>query len=103
MITLDANYFVQNTNGLLTQGASTLFPSYFSNWDFSFLPYLNYNEDRRSGLDFSVKVNKKIGNVYTSLGFSGLIYASQAMHRDEIYDNSYQDRAGRPLMLTGDT
>lgn len=97
MITLDANYFVQNTNGLLTQGASTLFPSYFSNWDFSFLPYLNYNEDRRSGLDFSVKVNKKIGNVYTSLGFSGLIYASQAMHRDEIYDNSYQDRAGRPL------
>lgn len=97
LITLNANYFLQNTNGLLTQGASTLFPSYFSNWDFSFLPYLNYNNDRRKGADFSLNFNQKIGQIKASLGLNGMFFSSQATRRDEIYDDGYQNRAGMPL------
>jgi len=94
LITLDANYFYQNTNGLLTQGASTLYPSYFNS---EFLPYTNYNNDRRTGLDFALNLNKKIGQVDCSLGLSGMVYSSTAVRRDEVYTDSYQNRAGKTL------
>jgi len=97
LITVDANYFIQYTNGLLTQGSSTIFPSYFSNWDFSFLPYLNYNNDKRSGLDFTVNLNKKIGAVNTTLGLTGMFYSSEATRLDEVYQDKYQYRTGKPL------
>lgn len=97
LITVDANYFNQKTNGLLTQGASTVFPSYFSNWDFSFLPYLNFNNDTRSGIDFNVGFHKKVGQVDLTLGAVGMYYTSKAAKRDEVYQDAYQYRAGKPL------
>jgi TonB-linked SusC/RagA family outer membrane protein len=97
MISLNANYFSQYTNGLLTQGSSTIYPSYFNNWDFSYLPYLNYNNDKRTGVDFSLNLNKKIGQVESSLGFSGMYIATEAVRRDEVYQDAYQNRAGKPL------
>jgi TonB-linked SusC/RagA family outer membrane protein len=93
LITLDANYFYQNTNGLLTQGSSTLYPSYFSN----FLPYLNYNNNRRTGMDFTLNLNKKIGQVDCTLGFSGMIYSSKVLRKDELYADAYQNRTGKPI------
>ncbi|MBP1639556.1 MAG: TonB dependent receptor [Bacteroidetes bacterium] len=93
LITLDANYFYQNTNGLLTQGSATIYPSYFSD----FLPYMNYNNDRRTGVDFTVNLNKKIGQVDCTLGLSGMFYSSKAVRRDEVYNDAYQNRAGKPL------
>lgn len=96
LITLDANYFSQNTKGLLTQGTS-IFPSYFNNWDYSFLPYINYNEDQRKGVDFSLNINKKMGDFVTSFGFSGMYFSSKAIKRDEVYNDSYQLRAGKTL------
>jgi len=93
LITLNANFFSQNTNGLLTQGASTIYPSYFGD----FLPYLNYNNDRRTGFDYTLNLNKKIGKVDCTLGFSGMYYSSKAVRRDEIYADAYQNRAGQPL------
>lgn len=97
LITVNSNYFVQNTNGLLTQGSSTIFPSYFSNWDFSFLPYLNYNNDKRSGIDYSINVQKKLGDFQLSVGFCGMNFTSKAARRDEVYQDAYQNRAGKPL------
>jgi hypothetical protein len=92
-IVLDANFFSQNTNGLLTQGASTIYPSYYG----AFLPYLNYNNDRRTGADFALNLNKKIGQVESSLGFSGMYFTSEAVRRDEVYTDAYQYRAGKAL------
>jgi TonB-linked SusC/RagA family outer membrane protein len=97
LLSVNANYFRQNTDGGLTQGSATLFPSFFSDWDFSFLPYLNYNKDRRTGVDFSVNLNKKIGEIQTSLGFSGMYFSSKAIRRDEVYQDEYQYRVGKPL------
>lgn len=97
LITLDANYFRQDTKGLLTQGAATIYPSYFSNWDFSFLPYLNYNNDRREGVDYALNLNHKAGELNYSLGFTGMYFTSKATQRDEVYENDYQYRSGRAL------
>lgn len=96
-ITVDANYFIQDTNGLLSQGANTIYPSYFTSWDFSYLPYLNLNNDRRSGFDFTVNLKKKIGQVNAQLGLAGMVYNSKATRRDEVYEDAYQYRAGQPL------
>lgn len=98
MVTLDANYFLQYTDGLLTQGANTFYPSYYSGMgSSSFLPYINYNEDKRTGVDFTVNFKKKFGQVDAQLGLAGMYYTSKAVVRDEIYSDDYQYRAGRPL------
>lgn len=98
LLRVNANYFHQDTKGLLTQGTATIYPSYFSLGDTNnFLPWINYNEDRRSGFDFAMSANKKFGDFDVTLGFSGMVFTSQAMVRDEAYDEAYQYRAGRPL------
>lgn len=98
LVTLNANYFIQYTNGLLATGVNTVYPSYFSTTTLgSFLPYLNYNKDKRSGLDFALNLNKKIGQFDCSLGFSGMVFSSKAVKRDEVYNDSYQYRAGKPI------
>ena len=64
-IVLDMNYFRQDTKGLLTTGQNTVYPSYFNAGRFNLLSYTNFENDRRTGLDFSLKLNKKIGELYT--------------------------------------
>jgi TonB-linked SusC/RagA family outer membrane protein len=96
MITFDFNYFTQKTDGLITNGAATIYPSYF-NARGSFLPYTNYNADKRSGFDFDLHFNKKFGEVETSLGFVGMYYTTKADKRDEVWADSYQYRAGHSL------
>ena len=98
LLHINANYFRNDTKGLLTQGASTLYPSWYNvGTNNSFLPWINYNEDRRSGFDFSLQANKKFGDFEVGLGFSGMVFTSTAMVRDEVYEEDYQYRAGRPL------
>ena len=96
MITFDFNYFNQLTDGLITNGAATIYPSYFSARG-SFLPNTNFNADKRSGFDFDVRFNKKFGRVETSLGFVGMYYTTKADKRDEVWANDYQYRAGHSL------
>lgn len=95
LLTLNANYFLQYTNGLLATGVNTIYPSYYNTG--GFLPQINYNKDKRTGLDFTVNLNKKVGQVDASLGFSGMYYASEALVRDEMYADDYQNRTGRAL------
>ena len=95
LVTLDANYFLQNMSGLLSRGV-TVYPSYF-NGSGDFRNWLNFNEDRRSGVDFSANVNSKVGQLGYSFGVSGMFYTSEAVKRDEVYQDAYQYRAGRSL------
>lgn len=96
-IKLNANYFRQHTNGLLTRGNATIFPSYFLQGNGEFLPWLNFDNDMRTGVDFSVNLNNKVGQLEYALGVVGMIYNSKATQRDEVYENDYQYRTGRPL------
>lgn len=98
LITADASFFINTMDGgLITP--STLYPNYFFTYypEATFIPYINYNNDRRVGFDFSVNVNKRVGEVDLSLGASGTWYTTKATQRDENYEDAYQSREGRPL------
>jgi TonB-linked SusC/RagA family outer membrane protein len=95
LISLDVNYFLQNTKGLLARGVS-IYPSYF-NGNGDFRDYVNYNNDRRSGLDFAVNVNKNVGNLFFSVGVNGMFFSSEATKRDELNLDAYLNRAGKPI------
>jgi TonB-linked SusC/RagA family outer membrane protein len=95
LITINANYFLQNTNGLLSRGV-TLYPAYFTGSG-DFRPWLNFNRDRRSGVDFAVNLNNRIGQVQYSFGVTGMYFTSKAVRRDEVQPEPYQYRAGKYL------
>lgn len=97
MITLDANYFVNTTNGGLVQGSNTIYPSYYKYSNVNYYPYINFNEDKRQGVDFTLNLRKKFGEVDAQLGFVGQWYWSEAKKRDEVYKDAYQYRVGRAL------
>ncbi|MFC5283033.1 SusC/RagA family TonB-linked outer membrane protein [Pedobacter alpinus] len=95
-LSLNANYFRQNINGLLSQGLATVYPSYLTgNGDFQ--PWLNFNNDMRTGIDFSANFNQKVGQISYSLGFVGMVYNSEATKRDEVFQDDYQYRVGKEL------
>ncbi len=93
IMTFDVNYFLINKNGFLTRGASTIYPSYYTD----FLPYVNYNNNKYTGTDFTLNLNLKMGQVHNTVGISGMVYSSEAVQRDEIYNDDYQYREGKPL------
>lgn len=98
MVTVEGNFFMNKTVGNITQ-ASVLFPSYFTTgWPVSsFIPYVNYNGDKRLGFDFSANLNKKLGQIDWSLGFAGTYYQTTATKRAEVYADDYQYRQGKPI------
>ena len=98
LLNVQGNFFVNKITGNIIQ-ASVLFPSYFTTgWPVSsFIPYVNYNDDKRAGFDFSVNLNKKFGKVDGTLGITGTYYKTIATKRAEIYEDKYQYRQGKPL------
>lgn len=99
MITADFNFFVTNTEGLLINN-STMYPSYFYTVyypDATFVPWINYNNNRRTGFDFALNFQKTFGKVETKLGVTGTYYTTKATKRDENYADSYQNRTGKAI------
>jgi TonB-linked SusC/RagA family outer membrane protein len=98
MLNVKTSFFANLMNGNVVQ-ASVLYPNYFSTgWpNSSFIPYINYNNDKRVGFDFDVNINKKIGSVDWNLGVTGLYYDTEASQRAEVFEDDYQYREGKPL------
>lgn len=99
LITFDFNFFTDKMDGGLDR-TSSLYPNYFTQVGYpssSIIPYVNYNIDKRIGVDFSVYFNKKFGEVDLTLGVSGMWYKSTADKRDENYEFAYQSRVGQAL------
>ena len=99
LLTFDFNFFTNKMDGGLVRVAS-LYPNYFTQTGYptsSIIPFVNYNIDKRTGIDFSVYLNKKIGQVDVKLGVSGMWYKSTADQRDENYEYAYQTRVGKAL------
>ncbi|NDV80879.1 SusC/RagA family TonB-linked outer membrane protein [Bacteroides sp. 51] len=96
-IDANLNYFYQRMAGMPIQ-LNSQYPNWFLTYwpGSSFLPYVNYNEDRRSGFDFAVNYNHKIGEVNFTLGATGNILSTEAIKRDENYEDAYQNRVGKP-------
>lgn len=97
-ITADASFFVNSMEGLIII-PSTIYPSYFSTGypSASFIPYTNFNNNKRTGFDFNVNYNKKMGEVDLNVGVSATYYTTEATKRDENYQYAYQNRTGKQI------
>lgn len=91
LLELQTTFFITEMDGLPTQRFSQ-YPSYFN----SFIPYTNYNANRRTGMDIMLGVNKKVGSVDINLGINATYSKSRVTKRDELYLDPYQNRAGKP-------
>lgn len=78
LVSLSANYFINNMNGFITT-AATKYPNYFQTYwpESSFIPYENYNNTRYSGFDFGLNLHKKVGKVDLALGLTGYSITSK--------------------------
>lgn len=91
LLTLDANFFWNRMDGMVTQRMSQ-YPSYYAN----FVPYSNYNCDQRVGFDLMANLNKTFGEFDFNLGINTTYVTSKVIKRDELYANAYQNRTGKP-------
>ncbi|OJU44264.1 MAG: SusC/RagA family protein [Bacteroidales bacterium 45-6] len=98
LVTVDASFFVNTIEGLVTKPI-TVVPNYFSTGypNASFASNINFNNNKRTGIDFNVNLNKKIGEVDLTLGLAGTYYTSKATKRDENYEYAYQNRTGKAI------
>ena len=99
LLNFDFNFFSSKMDGGLAR-TSSLYPNYFTQTGSptsSIIPFINYNEDKRTGFDFSVYANKKVGEVNLTLGVSGMYYKSIAKKRDENVEFDYLSAIDRPL------
>ena len=99
LISFDVNFFTSKMDGGLVR-TNSLYPNYFTQTGYpssSIIPYVNFNVDQRTGFDFSVYTNKKVGEVELTLGVSGMYYKSTAKKRDENVEFDYLSAVGCAL------
>lgn len=98
-LSFDASYFLSKmTGGILL--ARNQMPSYFYSYypESSFVPYINYNEDKRTGFDAAVNYRKQMGDWFVGAGLNLTYYTTKATKRDDTnYADAYQYRQGKPL------
>ena len=99
-LTADFSFFTNKiTGGIIT--ASNQMPSYFKVYypESSFLPYINFNEDSRTGFDLALNYKKDFGKDFgIQVGVNLTHYTTNASKRDDTnYADAYQYRQGQPL------
>lgn len=95
----DISYFSNSIEGQLIDG-NNFVPLYFKTYypDANFASRINYNNDRRTGVDASVNFKKNIGKVELQGGINATYYATKATKRDDTtIADDYQKRQGRYL------
>ncbi|MBN1132143.1 MAG: SusC/RagA family TonB-linked outer membrane protein [Bacteroidales bacterium] len=92
LIWFETTFFMTRMDGLPTQRFSQ-YPSYFN----TFVPYVNYNADQYTGVDFMMNLNKNLGDVNLNIGLNGIYVKSNAAVRDELYSFDYLNREGKPV------
>jgi TonB-linked SusC/RagA family outer membrane protein len=91
----EANAFYEVYNDLVTR-PSTVYPGFYSD----FIPYENFGAEEYRGVEMGLSFNKSFGewNVYAA---ANLLYVTSEQTKvDEVYNNDYQYRQGRPADAT---
>ncbi|BCI62066.1 SusC/RagA family TonB-linked outer membrane protein [Coprobacter secundus] len=91
-LTFDVNAFVTRYDGQVIK-RNSYYPAYLS----SFFAYENYNADRYMGFDAAISYTKKWGDFSLTAGLNMLYARSKVVVRDEVYNNAYQYRKGKPV------
>lgn len=98
-LTFDASFFTSKLNGGIIEARNQV-PSYLYSYypESSFVPYMNYNEDSRTGFDLGVNYKKTFGDFMLGVGANLTHYTTTATKRDDTsYADAYQYRQGQPL------
>ena len=98
-LTFDASFFTSKHTGQIIT-ASNQMPSYFMVYypESSFRPYINFNDDKRTGFDIAVNYKKQFGDLGVQIGANYTYYTTKATKRDDTnYADAYQYRQGKPL------
>ena len=98
-LSLDASFFMSQMDGGIITATNQL-PSYFKVYypESSFLSYLNYNKDNRTGFEVALKYKKDFGDFGFEGGANLTYYKTKAAKRDDTnYADEYQYREGKPL------
>jgi TonB-linked SusC/RagA family outer membrane protein len=86
---LDVNFFRERYSDIVTQlSAST--PDYLG----GLLPYVNYGEEKYTGVDLGLTYRKMINSFGYELGGSFTYLTSELVKTDETWEYDYQFRAG---------
>lgn len=98
LLSTDLTFFNTRMTGYLIQ-EPTNFPSYLSGGlsGSSFKPAINNDETTRRGLDFNVTAKKSFGDFSAQLGVVGTYLWTEQTIKDEIPENEYEHREGRPI------
>jgi len=98
-IQLNGSWFYNKLEGLPLQ-VTNIYPSFMSVTSpstTSFIPYVNYNADQRSGFDLGLSFNKRVKSVDLNVGMVATYYKTTAYARSETYEYAYQNRQGKPM------
>ncbi|WP_291528791.1 SusC/RagA family TonB-linked outer membrane protein [Bacteroides sp. UBA939] len=96
-VKLNANFFLTNTEGLLAQPVT--YPSYFQTYYpvSDMRPYINANNQRRTGVDWAVNIGKKQGDFEWNVGLTGMYYTSKNTKWDEMAEFSWLENQEQPI------
>lgn len=97
MLTLSASAFVNRQEGLIISSDAQM-PEYMMSYypESSFIPYINYNDDLRRGIDFALGFNRSFGELELGVLLTGMLSTNEAAKRDDTaYEYDYQKREGR--------
>ncbi len=98
LITTDISFFNTDMSGYIIQNPTT-FPSHLQNGlsGGSFKSAINNDIQTRRGIDFSITAQKQFGQVHATLGVVGTYLYTKYSKYDEIVEEEYQKREGRPV------
>jgi len=91
----EVNLFYDVYSGLVSRPATT-YPSFYTD----FIPYQNFGAENYKGIEFGLNFNKSVGDWRFYLGVNALYVTSERTKVDEVYNNTYQYRQGRPVDAT---
>ena len=96
-VRLNANFFLTNTDGLLAKPVT--YPVYFQTYYpvSDMRPYINANNQRRTGVDLAVNVGKKQGDFEWNVGLTGMYYTSKNTKWDEEISYDWLRMEGQPI------
>lgn len=91
-LSVNANAFYIKNSGIIVQRYS-----YYSSMLTNNIPYENYNANSYKGAELGINWLKEIRDFSVNLGANMIYRTSNIDKRDEIYQNDFQYRKGRPV------
>lgn len=94
----NAEFFTVNTDGLPIE-ATNLYPSYFKTYypNSSFTPWINYNNQRRTGFDLGITGSHRFGQVDLTLGANVMYTTAKNTRVSENVEYDWLRTEGAPV------